>query len=652
MNTGDASTGAVPSADTAGNTGNSTSGTSTSTAYTIYEKLRRRYEQAGLHARVLLIKEAFIIRLKYHTPFVVKQLWEMIVKIVEFGTLNPYKLATAFQGIEDEAPHSPLSPTATTSSGGGIFSELLAMSDSVPFVVSEALSKAYYKSLPSQPRLIATTSPDPFKEPGAPAAYSVHKELRELGNHPLASFWDHGLSDSLRHGLNKMDVNWTSIDALRIVEVGEPSGPAIVWIGVQFGALSFEEGGVVALQCRRFIDSYGVHNYHVEIRESHVMRQAGNRFFDPVPSTDPTFTARDPYTATHGIPISTKRRPWVEGTGGFYLSAGGDDKNIYLVTARHVVLPIDKDDNKEYERRKTSKAREDVLILGTAGFREKLNAIDYDIQAQKDAIADAKEGIMSVDDSVRKKAEQDLQEAEDGLKDLGALHHEISTQWGAKEKRIIGELVWAPPIVLSTEPDQYTLDLAIIKIDAGKLDASNYRGNSINIGTKYTRQQFMEKVYLNPTSSTSFKFPASDHIVTLKGQVPENALFKPPMLDDKGEQCLVVFKNGAKTGTTIGKANNVSSYTRTYWVGQYQESREWPVIPTDKHSGKFSEKGDSGSCVADTFGRVGGILTGGTGNPNVTDSADVTYVTPISFIMKVLHSTKRFKHAHLNPTLA
>ena len=100
---------------------------------------------------------------------------------------------------------------------------------------------------------------------------------------------------------------------------------------------------------------------------------------------------------------------------------------------------------------------------------------------------------------------------------------------------------------------------------------------------------------------------------------------------------------------TIGKANNVSSYTRSYLAGQYQESREWPVISTDKYSGAFSTKGDSGSSIADAFSRVGGILIGGSG---ATESFDVTYVTPISFIMKVLHNTAPFEHAHLNPALA
>ncbi|KAI6137647.1 hypothetical protein BKA82DRAFT_3930185, partial [Pisolithus tinctorius] len=57
------------------------------------------------------------------------------------------------------------------------------------------------------------------------------------------------------------------------------------------------------------------------------------------------------------------------------------------------------------------------------------------------------------------------------------------------------------------------------------------------------------------------------------------------------------------------------------------------VIPTDKTSGAFSAKGNSGSCVTDAFGRFGGIIIGGSG---VTETSDITYVTPISFITKTL----------------
>jgi len=121
------------------------------------------------------------------------------------------------------------------------------------------------------------------------------------------------------------------------------------------------------------------------------------------------------------------------------------------------------------------------------------------------------------------------------------------------------------------------------------------------------------------------------------------------MRDANNDPCLVVFKNGAATGMTIGKGNNVSSYTRYYFAGKHQESREWPVISTDKYLGVFSADGDSGSCVADAFSRIGGIITGGSG---IRENCDVTYVTPISFIMRVLHNTKLFEHAHLNPVLA
>ena len=59
----------------------------------------------------------------------------------------------------------------------------------------------------------------------------------------------------------------------------------------------------------------------------------------------------------------------------------------------------------------------------------------------------------------------------------------------------------------------------------------------------------------------------ADRIVTLQDQVPESELMKLPMLDATGDLCLVVFKSSAKTGMTIGRANNVPSYTRKHFAG-------------------------------------------------------------------------------------
>jgi hypothetical protein len=77
-------------------------------------------------------------------------------------------------------------------------------------------------------------------------------------------------------------------------------------------------------------------------------------------------------------------------------------------------------------------------------------------------------------------------------------------------------------------------------------------------------------------------------------------------------------------------------------------SKEWPIINYDRNSGVFSESGDSGAVIADAFGRICGLITASTGP---TDSTDITFATPVDFIMKVLQTTTTFKHAHLNPVL-
>ncbi|KAG7441092.1 uncharacterized protein BT62DRAFT_975029 [Guyanagaster necrorhizus] len=167
--------------------------------------------------------------------------------------MDPSKLANAFEPMDEDAE--------------------LQSSRMPRFVVTEALSEVYYKGLPSEPRLIATTNPSPFEDPAGSEAYSVLKELRQVGDHPIASAWSHGLGNRIFDGLNTMSVKWNSIEVLRIVKVGESSGPAIVWIGVDFGALTFEEGSDLAFTCHAFINRCGFRDFYVEIRESRVLRQ-------------------------------------------------------------------------------------------------------------------------------------------------------------------------------------------------------------------------------------------------------------------------------------------------------------------------------------------------------------------------------------------
>ena len=117
------------------------------------------------------------------------------------------------------------------------------------------------------------------------------------------------------------------------------------------------------------------------------------------------------------------------------------------------------------------------------------------------------------------------------------------------------------------------------------------------------------------------------------------------MFDQNGDPCLVVLKRGRTTGLTVGRATSFVSYTRKYFSDKdTKESKELTILPFDKSSGAFSAEGDSGSVVVDGVGQVVGILTGGGG---ITDSTDITYVAPISFIMEIIHSYKPLAKAYL-----
>jgi len=100
----------------------------------------------------------------------------------------------------------------------------------------------------------------------------------------------------------------------------------------------------------------------------------------------------------------------------------------------------------------------------------------------------------------------------------------------------------------------------------------------------------------------------------------------PQHLDIDGEKRLLVVKNGLATGTTVGRANGLESFTRVYSdYGVHSTSIEITVLPYDRTHGKFSDAGDSESIVLARDGRIVGILTGGAGP---TDETDISYLTP------------------------
>ncbi|KAJ3476185.1 hypothetical protein NLI96_g11332 [Meripilus lineatus] len=136
-------------------------------------------------------------------------------------------------------------------------------------------------------------------------------------------------------------------------------------------------------------------------------------------------------------------------------------------------------------------------------------------------------------------------------------------------------------------------------------------------------------MFLNPGDRVGYKYP-QDGLLQASGVVQSHLIYNPTNIDANGEKCLLVVKNGLATGTTIGCASGMESFTRVYTGRDHKKtSIELAVLPYGRRTGPFSAPGDSGSIVLTLDGGSLRMITGGAGN---TYGTDVTYLTPYWYI--------------------
>jgi hypothetical protein len=144
------------------------------------------------------------------------------------------------------------------------------------------------------------------------------------------------------------------------------------------------------------------------------------------------------------------------------------------------------------------------------------------------------------------------------------------------------------------------------------------------------------KMYPRDDGEATFKYP-DDRLLPLRDMISEERMREPDTCGHDNEPCLLVVKNGSATDVTIGRATGIFSFVRDDDTGE--ESTDY-----DNQSGAFSAPCDSGSIIVDGLGRIGGLLTGGTGK---TETSDVTYATPMWWLWPRIK--KQFPDAHLYP---
>ncbi|KAL6353970.1 hypothetical protein LRP88_02030 [Fusarium phalaenopsidis] len=122
--------------------------------------------------------------------------------------------------------------------------------------------------------------------------------------------------------------------------------------------------------------------------------------------------------------------------------------------------------------------------------------------------------------------------------------------------------------------------------------------------------------------------------LSLRGIITEASMMKQSDTEARYVSGLVVAKLGGASNLTLGCPNEVISVIRRPF-GDGKPSEEWCIVSIDE-GGKFSKPGDSGACVFDLNGRIGGMITSGNGK----DSAqDITYATPMERLLRDIEAS-------------
>jgi len=140
--------------------------------------------------------------------------------------------------------------------------------------------------------------------------------------------------------------------------------------------------------------------------------------------------------------------------------------------------------------------------------------------------------------------------------------------------------------------------------------------------------EFMSLMYPRDDAQSSFDYP-EDRLYKPVSILSAAEIKDPDNQDLEGDPVRFVIKRGHTTFTSIGRLTGFESHQRRYHIFGSFNSVEAAVHAYDNDFGPFSKGGDSGSLIVGPKREFIALLTGGTGP---TDSADITFGTPMEWL--------------------
>ena len=329
-----------------------------------------------------------------------------------------------------------------------------------------------------------------WRVPKGPQAQRVLREARPICKHPIQAVWC-TLGEQVYKFLDSLEVKWSTIDPIRFAEEKGKAGPLHLWVGVEPKSLSLEGAKAAAIGCKRILANAQFPDVEIAFRESVFTQSTGPQLLNPKLYLDSFADIRSPFTPSLGVQIAPKAIPHSEGTGALYLCEGGESNHVFLLTARHIALPPSAHCNKLYMHNRASQHRHEVLILGNKAYSDAVKAmmdkidsehIFIDLYKRKLAALEAIEDKDTMVADACQEFKGKWMRATRTITAIEKFHDVITKHWTPVSHRVLGYVIHAPPISISTGPKQFTEDWALIDLYHDKIDWSGFKGNVIYLG--------------------------------------------------------------------------------------------------------------------------------------------------------------------------
>lgn len=517
---------------------------------------------------------------------------------------------------------------------------------------SQQEQEGYYYGLPSQPKLVARSNTDSWQF--QQDQWPIGKVLDLVGKHKIVGLWNDSTGPLRRDILAAVaSLNWTALDILRIgyQRDNEFTGqsfehPVTLLISVEKDSTSWSVGYATVMRCHQLLLQYGIDDVHVEMKESSITLLMPDTPASPAPSVPPIVPKLSAAALKEPLDLNSLLSEYLgqciassdraaEGTKCLYLRDMSNGK-ILALTCRHVVLS-NENPNTEYQYDNII-PRHTILQPGNETLAKEMLHLTYAIQ-DLDKIIERVDRNPSL---TRREKERRIARNADSKAILQQQERTLR-QLEAPSTRVIGHLLFSPMFGMGTTKRgaQRLRDWALIELHQEKHSTDlNMLQNRV-VAPDWLGRKLAKVAVAEFNESNCYLEFDGTNTVPLLGTISEREMYNKRLQEVSSTldaSAIMVLKYGRSTGLTMGLASRVKSVLRFPHrdiAGRLSE--EWCILghkaDVDRRRGPFSGPGDSGACVWDAQGRIGGMITAGLGS-SVTREQDTTYATPMEWLLE------------------